>query len=1052
MKDIILKFFLIFSIILSNAQYREWEDLSTFKINTEEPHSFYIPKDINGDSVTKSLNGTWSFKLFKNDELVPKEFYKIDFNKNDWQDIPVPSNWQFHTDDFPLYTNIVYPYEINPPFMPKEYNPIGLYHREFSIDENWNDKQIFIHFGAVKSAFYLWINGNFVGYSEGSKTPAEFDVTKYLNGNVNQITMKVIRWSDGTYIEDQDFWRLSGIERDVFLYAQPKLAIRDFFLKNRLNDELNKANLDFEIDLKNYNNSSKKYTIKTKIYNNETVIYQNESQGNIAENQTKKIRLEGSIDSPKLWSAEIPNLYNVQLELVDSDGSYQLIDFKTGFRKIELKNGQFLINNKPILFKGVNRHEHDEFTGHVVSRESMLKDIEIMKNNNINSVRTSHYPNDPYWYELCDEYGLYVIDEANVESHGFGYKKQDTPAFKPEFDDMHMDRWVRMVERDKNYPSIVVWSLGNEAGDGPIFVEGYKWLKNFDDTRLTFYERTSEQPRMQRGKKEMSGIDLEPHTDFFGWMYYYMDDIKKDYLGKFPNRPFIWAEYSHAMGNSNGNIKDLWDMVYKERQMQGGFIWDFVDQGLAEYKDGKKYWAYGGDYSPSSYHNDTNFCMNGLVNPDRTPHPALEEVKHVYQDAKISILGNGDKIKVENRFFFKNLIDFDFEFDLVENGKIVKNEKLSFNLDPQKFIIIDNPFRNFSFDPFAEYFVNVSGLSKGKEPLVESGHVLISDQMFYKRAEYSLKSSNSGKRLKISSNKNELKIFNDKLDVVFDNVLGTLKTYSFNGIDFIHSSPYTNFWRAPIDNDYGNNLPVRSNEWKIASNKRDFHKIEIERKSANEVQVVVHYKLSNINSLNKIAYTFNSKGVMNIKNDFTYGGNLKDAQMPRFGMNFTIPKNLENVTWYGRGPHENYIDRKSSAFVGIYESSIDDLGFEYSRPQENGYRTDVRWFNVLNEDNYGFAISGDPLISFSAHYNTIEDFDDGLMPQKPGENLGSRKRIVKKQRKPVDLVKRDFISLNIDLKQMGVGGDNSWGARTLKKYTIYPGNYSYQFTVKPISF
>ena len=1051
MKNYFIKIFLIFLFFNSNAQYKEWEDLSIFKINTEDPHTFFIPKDINGDSITKSLNGTWSFKLFKNDELVPKDFYKNDFKKDDWQDIPVPSNWQFHTDDFPLYTNIVYPYEINPPFMPKEYNPIGLYQREFSIDKNWNDKQIFIHFGAVKSAFYLYINGDFVGYSEGSKTPAEFDITKYLNLDVNQIVMKVIRWSDGTYIEDQDFWRLSGIERDVFLYAQPKLAIRDFFLKNRLNDALDKANLDFEIDLKNYNQSLKNYTIKTKIYNEDKVIFENEFKGKIDENQSKKITLEGIIDSPDLWSAEIPNLYDVQLELVDMDGSYQQIDFKTGFRKIELKNGQFLINKKPILFKGVNRHEHDEFTGHVVSRESMLKDIEIMKKNNINSVRTSHYPNDPYWYELCDEYGLYVIDEANVESHGFGYEKENTPAYKPEFDDMHMDRWVRMVERDKNYASIVVWSLGNEAGDGPVFVEGYKWLKKFDDTRLTFYERTSEHPRMQRGKKEMRGINLEPHSDFFGWMYHYMDDIKRDYIGKFPNRPFIWAEYSHAMGNSNGNIKDLWDMVYRERQMQGGFIWDFVDQGLAEFKDGKKYWAYGGDYAPSSYYNDSNFCMNGLVNPDRTPHPALEEVKHVYQDAKISILGNGDKIKVENRFFFKNLSDFDFEFDLIENGQIVKSELMSFNIKPQDFMIIDNLFKDFSFDPFAEYFVNVKGKSRGLEPLVESGHVLISDQMLYKRAEYSLKASNKGKRLKVVNSKNQLKISNDIAEISFNSIDGSLISYKVNENEFIESSPYTNFWRAPIDNDYGNNLPLRSKEWKTASNSRQFESIQLNRVDANLIEVVVKYNLNNIDSANKLTYSINSKGVLKVKNEFIYGGKLNDAQMPRFGMNFTMPKDYNNVIWYGRGPHENYNDRKSSAFVGLYNNLVEDLDFEYSRPQENGYRTDVRWLKVLNKNNVGFEIRGEPFISFSAHYNTIEDFDDGLIAQKPGETLAVRQRLVKMQRKPVDVPKRDFISLNIDLKQMGVGGDNSWGARTLKKYTIEPGNYTYSYVIKPVN-
>ena len=530
-----------------------------------------------------------------------------------------------------------------------------------------------------------------------------------------------------------------------------------------------------------------------------------------------------------------------------------------------------------------------------------------------------------------------------------------------------------------------------------------------------------------------------------------MNDIKKDYLGKFPERPFIWAEYSHAMGNSNGIIKDLWDMVYKESQMQGGFIWDFVDQGLAEYKDGKKYWAYGGDYSPSSYHNDTNFCMNGLVNPDRTPHPALEEVKHVYQDAKISILGNGDKIKIENRFFFKNLSDFDFHFELIENGKAVKNETTTFDIKPQEFLIIDNPFRDFSFDPFAEYFVNVSGLSKGNEPLVNAGHSLISDQMFYKRSEYTLRASNRGKRLKITDEKNKLVISNNLTTLIFNSDDGSLLSYNVGGNEFIESSPYTNFWRAPIDNDYGNNLPLRSKEWKTASNNREFVSINHTRIDANLIEIVVNFSLNNIDSSNKLTYLINSKGVLKVKNEFTYSGSLKDAQMPRFGMNFTMPKNYKNIVWYGRGPHENYIDRKSSAFVGLYENLVEDLDFEYSRPQENGYRTDVRWFRALNENNIGFEIKGEPLISFSAHYNTIEDFDDGLRPNNPGEKVGTRKRIIKKQRKPIDVPKRDFISLNIDLKQMGVGGDNSWGARTLPKYTINPGNYTYSFTISPVN-
>ena len=403
--------------------------------------------------------------------------------------------------------------------------------------------------------------------------------------------------------------------------------------------------------------------------------------------------LNDKIIDPLLWSAEQPNLYYLTTSLIQNGKETHSVGQQVGFRKIELKTGQVLVNNQPILFKGVNRHEHDEFSGHIVSKESMLKDIEIMKQNNINAVRTSHYPNDPYWYELCNKYGIYVIDEANVESHGFGYKKEDTPAFKPEFDAMHMDRWVRMVERDKNHPSIIMWSLGNEAGDGPIFVEGYDWIKAYDKSRLTIYERTSE-----HFKQRKMGINLKPHTDVLGWMYARMNDLEKEYLGKFRNRPFIWLEYSHAMGNSNGNIVDLWKMIHNQRQMQGGFIWDFVDQGLAEYNDeGKKYWNYGGDYSPSNYHNDTNFCMNGLVNSDRTFHPAMEEIKKVYQDSRFTLANSSGtfSLKIENQYFFTNLNEFDFQYELLKDGKVINNGNFNIDLNPQSSKIVEIPIRNF---------------------------------------------------------------------------------------------------------------------------------------------------------------------------------------------------------------------------------------------------------------------------------------------------------------------------------------------------------------------
>ena len=1049
----ILKIFtnlvVLFFITISFSQYREWEDLSVFKINTEQPHSFFIPYDKAGDSLTKTLNGTWDFKLYKIDDDIPKEFYKKSFDKSDWDKIPVPSNWQFHTEDFPVYTNIIYPYEINPPFMPSDYNPVALYKRNFNLNKDWENMEVFIHFGAVNSAFYVWVNEKFVGYSEGSKTPAEFNLTDFLIDGNNEIVLKVIRWSDGTYLEDQDFWRLSGIERDVFLYAQPKLAVRDYFLKNYLNDDLTNSKINFEVDLKNYSNKEKDFQLITSIKKDNKVVFKKTKNGMIGSNDSQKILINGEVTYPQLWSAEIPNLYDVEIEIQDSDNYYHKLKFKTGFRKVELKNGQILVNNQPILFKGVNRHEHDEFTGHIVSRESMLKDIEIMKKNNINSVRTSHYPNDPYWYELCDKYGIYVIDEANVESHGFGYRKNDTPAYKPEFDEMHMDRWVRMVERDKNYPSILIWSLGNEAGDGPIFVEGYKWVKKFDDTRLTFYERTSEHPRMHRGQNEMEGIDLEPHTDFFGWMYHLMDEIESDYIGNYPNRPFIWAEYSHAMGNSNGNFKDLWEMVYDNRQMQGGFIWDFVDQGLAEFKDGKKYWAYGGDYSSDKYNNDTNFCMNGLVNPDRTPHPALEEVKHVYQDVKFSLNQKGDKIKIDNRYFFKNIENHLILFELVADGIVVDRTSTKINLHPQETKLVDNPFLSNSFSNYLEYFINIYLYSENDSPLVGSNHVLSRDQIFIKSPILATNSSKDPKKLRMKDSELELRVFNKDLELIFDKSSGDLKKYQVNGLDLIKSSPHLNFWRAPIDNDYGNGLPERSAAWKIASNKRNFVDLKIE-KLDKTITVKTNYKLNNIKSDYSMVYVVHPNGKIEVSTKFNYGGNLKDAEMPRFGINFNIPSEFEKATWYGRGPHENYIDRMSSAFVGYYESTVENLKFDYSRPQENGYRTENRWLRMVNLDGKGFEIKGNPLFSFGAHFNTIEDMDDGVRKNQSGQYLGARKRIVKKQRKPIDLVKRDFISLNIDLKQMGVGGDNSWGARTLNKYILVPADYEFSFIINPL--
>jgi len=1036
---------LLFFSSAFSQEYREWEDLSVFSVNTEEAHATLnlFQNEQQALNLTKeasplyqSLNGTWDFTLAKNASEVPEGFYRADYDRSDWGTIPVPANWQFHTDDFPLYTNIIYPYEINPPFMPKDYNPIGCYWRTFTVEEPLLNQQIFMHFGAVNSAFYIWVNGKKVGYSEGSKTPAEFDVTSYLKEGENNVALEVIRWSDGTYLEDQDFWRLSGIERDVYLYAQPKVALRDFFAKGNLDANYSDGELSVEIDLKNYTKEASKGKIQIALYDEGQQLFVEKQIFEAPANDETQLNYTKKIKQPKQWSAENPNLYTLTISVLNAAGKEsQAVSQEIGFRSVELKGGQLLVNGQPILFKGVNRHDHDETTGHVISKELMELDIKIMKQNNINAVRTCHYPNDPYWYELCNKYGIYVIDEANIESHGFGYKMNETPGNNPAFEGMHLDRISRMVKRDKNHPSIIVWSMGNEAGDGINFLKGYKWAKAYDDSRLTFYERT-----------EYKGLDgnLESHSDFIGWMYKTLDKIKKEYLGKFPDRPFIWAEYAHAMGNSTGNFADLWDMVYKEPQMQGGFIWDFADQGIAQFTDeGEKYWAYGGDFAPEKYHNDGNFCLNGIVNADRSAHPALNEVKRVYQNARIDWNDVNDlNIDITNDYFFKNLNEFNFDFELLQNGIVVEKGILAINAKPQETISIKLPLKTTLKTSEYEYQVNIYGKQKESKDLIPKDHIVLSAQLEINQLDAVTSLASKNPKLKLKETKSTIELTNENVSFIFNKDSGIWDSYRLNGKEIIKKAPFLNFWRASTDNDYGNKMPKRSEAWRIASENQKLKAFVFKKLSKGSYKVTTEFLLENINSTYQISYVLNGLGEVKIETNFNYQGDLKNAEIPRVGINLGIDKTLNNSEWYGRGPHENYIDRKTSAYLGVYKSSVADLYFPYARPQENGYRTDNRWVKLTDDSGHGIEIVGLPKFSFSAHYNTIEDFDTG-------ENSNDRD-YKRPQRHTTDIKPRDFISLNVDYKQTGLGGDNSWGAKTWKKYVIKPNSYQYSFIIKPI--
>ena len=1016
---------------------REWENLDVVSVNTEPPRATFYhfnseaeAKKNNYDNSEnyQSLNGTWKFHFSETPDSRPEDFYKQNYDASGWDEIEVPGDWQLQGYDFPLYTNITYPFPIDPPYVDNSYNPVGSYKRSFTIPENWEEKEIFLHFGGVNSAFYVWVNGEKVGYKEGAKTPAEFNITPYLNEKgLNDVSVEVYRWSDASYLQDQDFWRLSGIERDVYLFATPSVRIQDFFLNASLDESYKNGIFSANVKVESKKKYAGSYDVILKIWDGEHVVYRKTERVELNGKKKDSVFFQGQLENIKAWSAEHPNLYEATITLKNAEETKMSTAVDIGFRKVEIRGGNLLVNGQPIILKGVNRHEHDEYTGHVISKESMLQDIILFKKNNINAVRTSHYPNDPYWYQLTDRYGIYVVDEANIESHGFGYDEDKTPANKPEFYKMHHDRIYRMVERDKNHPSVIIWSMGNEAGDGPAFVENYHWIKNRDSSRPVQYERA------ERGENFQ-----ETHTDVISWMYAGLDELENEYKGEYPERPFIWCEYAHAMGNSTGNLIDLWNYVYENEQMQGGFIWDWVDQGLAQTDStGRKFWAYGGDFAPDRYHNDGNFVLNGLVNPDRTPHPALQEVKYVYQNVDFEL---SDPVQNEfgiiNRFFFTDLQEYEISYELLRNGETVKGGALqSISLAPQEATVFKIPGLEIPSDG-NEYFINFYVKSKTARNLIPEEHMVARKQLQLQSTAtqnfYALE--NKVNSLNFQNRQDEIVISNQLFEMSLSKNDGTIRSYVFEGAEMIQQGPEINFWRAPTDNDFGNGLQKRSIAWKDASEKQKLISVTVVEKKKGRVKLRVIHRMDAVDSQNTSFYTIYPDGRILVRNKFDFEGKEELGEMPRFGMNLILPKEFDNVQWYGRGPHENYIDRKESAFIGIYEGTVKDLYYPYIRPQENGYRTENRWVKVTNDSGKGFKFIGLPLISFSAHHNFISDFD-------PGKE--------KEQRHTTDIRPRDLVSLNIDYKQMGVGGDNSWGARTYDKYLLEPANYNYSFWMVP---
>ncbi len=1029
---------------------RDWENPSVVSRNREDPHASFMsyPDELSAleanESVSPnylSLDGIWKFHWVKTPDERPYWFFKDDFDTRKWDDIEVPSNWQMKGYDIPIYVNIGYSFKMNPPFIHHDWNPVGSYKREFRVPEDWKDREVYLHFGAVSSAFYVWINGQMVGYSQDSKTPAEFNITKYLKKGTNSVAVEVYRWSDGSYLEGQDFWRMSGIQRSVFLHARPVTHIRDFFAKAGLENNYNDGRLDLDVEISSAGQASEQgFVVDASLFDDDQKIWTATKNIEIKD-QRALATFSSQFPGIKKWSAETPSLYTLVITLKDNFGNtLESVSTKTGFRTVEIKDSQFLVNGVAIHLKGTNMHEHNEVTGHVIDEATILRDIKLMKSYNINAVRTSHYPQQELWYDMCDRYGLYLIDEANIESHGIGYDKDITLADKPEWAEAHLTRMKSMVERDKNHPSIIIWSMGNEAGDGRNFVDGYKWFKGRDNTRPVQYERA-----------EKSTNTPERHTDIVCPMYArveYLENYAKD---KNNDRPLIMCEYAHAMGNSTGNLQEYWDVIEKYPILQGAFVWDWVDQGLLETDEaGVKYWTYGGDYGEEGIPSDGNFCINGLTWPDRTPKPGLSEVKKVYQYVGFEAVDLKEgTIRIRNKYDFTDLSPFTFIWEVISDSGSVSSGKLTFtNFKPGSDTLVRIPYSPVLPEPGSEYFLNITVSRSDEWNLVPEDHVYATAQfkLPFEGVPVVVKTDNLA-ALTTKTTGTDLEVSGTEVKVTFDLSTGRMKSYTWKGKELLRKGPEPDFWRPPTDNDYGNGMDKRLVVWKKAGERSKIKKASINQPAINRVEVTFEYDIPDTESA-KIAgyvstYVISGSGDIIVRNRFSKVPD-KIPELPRMGMQLQIPEEFSNLKWFGRGPHENYSDRKTSAQIGFYESTVDDQYVPYVRPQENGYKTDTRLLTLTDDSGTGILVSGDPVFCFAALKNIHDDFES------PGKLSEYRKDAKTANTHINDVKPRDFVNLNIDLAQMGVGGDDSWGAPVHKEYRLLEKDYSYSFRMCPV--
>lgn len=1027
---------LLFTIqINAQPKHNDWEKPSLVDQNKEASHTSFTLFDNKANALAaknnaspfyQSLNGTWKFQYTDQAKNRPQDFYKLNYNDSKWSTLKVPSNWELNGFGIPIYTNIIYPFPKNPPYVGED-NPVGTYRKEFTVPNNWKEKQVILHFGSITGCAFVYVNGIKVGITKASKLAAEFNITPYLKDGKNELAVQVFRWHDGSYLEDQDFWRISGIERDVFLYALPSLSLWDFYLNSSLDEQYVNGIFNTEIVVRKFTKIlMSDADLIVELYNNKgEVVYNEKKRIKAGSDSLLSTKFDGKINNVEKWSAEKPNLYNCVITLQDASGRIiHTTANKIGFRKVEIKNAQLLVNGKKIMVHGVNRHEHDEKLGHVPTRDLMIKDIQLMKQFNINSVRSSHYPNDPEWLNLCDEYGLYVVDEANVEIHGMGVLpgKIDTtihPAYLPEWAPSIIDRITRMYERDKNHASIIIWSMGNECGNGKIFHDAYLWLKENDNSRPVQFEQSLE----------------DWNTDIVCPMYPPIQYMKKYANDKSQKRPFIMCEYAHAMGNSSGNFQEYFDIIKSSPHMQGGFIWDWVDQGFkTKDENGKIYWAYGGDFGAGHLQNDENFCANGLVAADRSFHPGIYEVKKVYQDIIFKDVDwqNG-KIQVQNNFAFSDLSNYQFKWVLLKNGEEVSADNFSVNLQSSSSIEVNLKIPAISTD--GESMLNIYAYTKNATIAIPNNHEVAREQFITKNTYFSSQSSSVAGNLQISKNGNLINFISGNTTGSFNTKQGKFVSYQLNNNSLITNFPEPYFWRAPTDNDFGNQMQQKLGFWRNAHNLLSLDSVKSNEQNNDGLLIECFYKMDAVDVPYIIKYQILNNGAIKITASISLL-NKSLPEMPRFGMRFTVPKDYVGIDFYGRGPWENYSDRNTASFIGIFkQKASEQFVANYIRPQENGYKTDIRWVRFYNQQNNGVQITGSQPICFSALPYMTEDLDPG---------------VTKKQQHPSDLNERKFISVHVDLNQRGVGGDNSWGAYPHNPYLLTKKEYIYSYTIEPI--